>query len=60
MSQKLVVNNFEWIEDTSQFNEDSIKKYNEENDEEYFFEVDVQHPKKLHELHNYFYFHLTG
>ena len=25
MSQKLPVNNFEWIEDTSQFNEDFIK-----------------------------------
>ena len=26
MSQKLPVNNFEWIKDTSQFNEDFIKK----------------------------------
>ena len=26
MSQKLLVNNFEWIEETSQFNEDFIKK----------------------------------
>ena len=25
--QKLPVNNFEWIEDTSQFNEDFIKNY---------------------------------
>ena len=25
MSQKLPVNNFEWIKDTSQFNEDFIK-----------------------------------
>ena len=29
MLQKLSVNNFEWIEDTSQFNEDFIKNYNE-------------------------------
>ena len=29
MLQKLPVNNFEWIEDTSQFNEDFMKKYNE-------------------------------
>ena len=28
MSQKLPVNNFEWIEETSQFNEDFIKNYN--------------------------------
>ena len=26
MSQKLPLNNFEWIKDTSQFNEDFIKK----------------------------------
>ena len=26
MSQNLPVNNFEWIKDTSQFNEDFIKK----------------------------------
>ena len=42
MSQKLPVNDFEWIKDTSQFNEDFIKIYNEESDEGYFFEVDVQ------------------
>ena len=52
MSQKLPVNKFEWIEDTSQFNEDFIKKYNEESDEEYFLEVDFQYPEKLHELLN--------
>ena len=33
MSQKLPVNKFEWIGETSQFNEDSIKNYNEGNDE---------------------------
>ena len=32
MPQKLLVNNFDWIEDTSQFNENLIKDYNEEND----------------------------
>ena len=41
MSQKLPVNNFEWIKDTSQFNEDFIKNYNEESDEGYFPKVDV-------------------
>ena len=50
ISQKL--NNFEWIEDTFQFNEDFIKSYNKESDEEYFFKVDVQYPEKLLELHN--------
>ena len=52
MSQNLAVNNFEWIEDTSQFHKDFIKNYNEESDEGYFLEVDIQYPDKLHELHN--------
>ena len=42
MPQKLLVNNFEFIEDTSQFNEDFIKKYNGESEEGYFLEADVQ------------------
>ena len=36
MSEKLPVINFEWIEDTSQFNKDFIKNCNEESDEGYF------------------------
>ena len=52
VGQQLPVNNFEWIKDTSQFNEDFIKNYNEESDEGYFLEVDVQYLEKLHELHN--------
>ena len=39
MSQKLPENNFEWIKDTSQFNEDLIKIYNEESDQGYFFQL---------------------
>ena len=45
-------NNFERIEETSQFNEDFIKNYNEESAEGYFLEVDIQCSKKLHESHN--------
>ena len=52
MLQKLSVNNFDWIKDTSRFNEDFIKNYNEESDEEYFLEVNVQYTEKLLELHN--------
>ena len=51
MSQKLQVHNFKWMKDTSQFNEDFIKNYNEESDEGYFLEVDVQYLEKLHELY---------
>ena len=32
MSQKLPVNNFGWINDTIQFNEDFIKNYDEVSD----------------------------
>ena len=34
----------------SQFNEDFIKNYNEENDKGYFPEVDVHYTEKRHEL----------
>ena len=52
MSQKLPVDDFEWIEDNFQFNEDSIKNHNEESDKGYFLEGDVQYLEKLHELYN--------
>ena len=50
--QRPPINNFEWIKDTSKFNEDFIKNYIEESDEGYFLEVDVQYLEKLHEIHN--------
>ena len=40
MLQKFPLNDFEWIKDTSQFNEDFIKKYNEEIQKGYFLEVE--------------------
>ena len=52
MSQNFPVKKFGWIGDTSKFNEDFIKNYNEESNEEYFLKVDVQYPKKLHEFYN--------
>ena len=52
MSQKVPINNFDWVKDTSQFNEDLIKNYNEKSDEGYFLEVDIQYPENLHNLHN--------
>ena len=64
MLQKLPVNNFEWIKDTSQFNEDFNNKQTnkqkkqktktkmKKSDKGYFIEVDVQCLEKLHELHN--------
>ena len=43
MSHKLPVNGFEWVKETSRFNEIFIESYNEESDEVYFLEVDVGH-----------------
>ena len=44
--KRLPVNNFDWIKDASQFNENFIKNYNEEGVERYFFEVDIQYQKE--------------
>ena len=41
VSQKLPVNGFEWVENLSQFKEHFIKKYDENSDKGYFFEVNV-------------------
>ena len=51
MSQKLPVNNFKWIEDTSKINEKIIKNYYENSGKGYILEVDVKYPKELHDLH---------
>ena len=56
MSKKLPVNGFKWIDNSETagpvINEDFIKNYDENNDKGYIFEVDVQYPKRLHELHS--------
>ena len=52
MSQRLPVNNFNWVEDTSIINEEFIKNYNENSSKGYILEVDVKYPKKLHDLHS--------
>ena len=52
MSQKLPVNGFKWIEDVSETDEDIIKSYDENSNIGYFLKVDIEHPKKLHDLHS--------
>ena len=51
MSQRLLVNGFEWMEHLSEFDERFIKNYNENNDKGYILEVDVEYPKNLFNLH---------
>ena len=52
MLQKLPLDGFKWVENTSEFDKDSIKKDNEDSDEGYFLEIDVIYPEKVHDLHN--------
>ena len=47
MSKKLSINNFEWENDLSRFNENFIKNFNENSDVGYFLEVDIKYSKQL-------------
>ena len=50
-SQKLPVNGFQWVEKLSEFDEHFIKKYGENSDKGYIFEVDIKYPKHSFNLH---------
>ena len=47
MYQKLPVNSFKWVEDTSRIYEEFIKNYNENSKKGYILEVDVKYLKKI-------------
>ena len=51
MSQKLPVNGFKLVRELSKFDERFLKDYDENSNEWYFLEVDIEHPKKLLNLH---------
>ena len=53
MSQKLPVKGFKWVKKKklSTFNEDFIKKYDEDSSTGYFLEVDIDYPKELFNFH---------
>ena len=51
MSKKLPINGFKWT-DNDKINEEFINNYNENDKKGYISEVDVEYPKKLHELHS--------
>ena len=52
MSQKLPVNGFKWIKNVTEIDEKFIKNYDEDSDKGYIFEVDVNYPRRLHDLHS--------
>ena len=53
MSKKLPIRNFKWLDkdDISKFNDELIKKYDENSDIGYIFEVDIEYPKHIRMLH---------
>ena len=51
VSQKLLVNGFEWVEELSEFDEPFIKSYDENSNKGHILEVDVEYPKNLFNLH---------
>ena len=50
MSQKLPVNGFKCVKNTSKIGEEFIKNYDEDSDKGYIIEVDLKYPRKLHDL----------
>ena len=56
MSQKLLVDGFKWVKDLSKFDEDFIKKYDENSNTGYFLEVETEYPKSLFHSHKDFPF----
>ena len=51
MSEKLLVNGFEWVEELSEFEERFIKNYDKNSDKGYILEVDVKYQKNVFNLH---------
>ena len=52
MSQKLPLGNLKLVGETSEFNKDFIKSYNDEIDDGCFLKDDAQGPENLHNFHN--------
>ena len=54
MWEELPIDDFEWVEGTSQFKKDFIEINNEDSIIGYFTEADAQNLKKLHKTHSDF------
>ena len=54
VSKKLPIGGFKWLDkdDILKFNDELIKKYDENSDIGYIFEVDVEYPKHIRMLHS--------
>ena len=51
MIQKLPVNGFKWVENSSKLNKKFIKSFNENSDRRYFLGVDVEYPKNVFNIY---------
>ena len=61
MPQKLPVNNFNWVEDASEFDESFIESYNKESAnflKGYFLEVDIQYAENYIKSKTIWHFYL--
>ena len=43
---------FDWVKNVSKIDEDFIKKYDEDSDKGYIFDIDIEYPRELHDLHS--------
>ena len=59
MSENLSVKNFEWIKNTSQFDEDFVKNCNEKMDEGYFLKIMFNNLKNHMTFVNIYHFYQT-
>ena len=50
MSQKLLVNGFEWVKELLKLNKDFIKNHDENSNKRYILEIDVEYPKSSFNL----------
>ena len=53
ISLTLPVGGFKWKKNMLKFNEYFTKNYDQDSDKGYILEVDVEYPKRLHDLHSY-------
>ena len=52
MFQKYPVNGFKWKKNVSKLHEKLIKWFDEDSNKEHIFEVDIEYPKDLQNLHS--------
>ena len=57
MSQKVLTGCFKWVKNVSKIDKEFIKNYDNDEDIGYVLKVDIECPKKLHDLHSELHFY---